>query len=200
MRRTHRSPVNSPHKGQWREALIYSLICAWISNQLSKQWWGWWFETPWRSLWRHRNDFFVCFRMRRAAEAAAQPEPVDRSRPSDGFPGLLRQEKMIGGNVCEYTHVWEVRPTPNHATTPPGGGTRDDVNLDVIAGTLKSHPGDPIYEARAAIAPPNRDPRMVCHKSDAPMYFEFDPHGNPHVCAIWPDQRHSLPWMCRMTS
>ena len=27
----HRSPVNSPHKGQWRGALIFSLICAWIN-------------------------------------------------------------------------------------------------------------------------------------------------------------------------
>ena len=28
----HQSPVNSPHKGQWRGALMFSLICAWISN------------------------------------------------------------------------------------------------------------------------------------------------------------------------
>ena len=27
----HRSPVNSPHKGQWRGALVFSLICAWIN-------------------------------------------------------------------------------------------------------------------------------------------------------------------------
>ena len=27
----HRSPVNSPHKGQWRGALLFSLICAWIN-------------------------------------------------------------------------------------------------------------------------------------------------------------------------
>ena len=27
-----RSPVNSPHKGQWRGALIFSLICAWTSG------------------------------------------------------------------------------------------------------------------------------------------------------------------------
>ena len=27
----HRSPVNSPHKGQWHGALMFSLICAWIS-------------------------------------------------------------------------------------------------------------------------------------------------------------------------
>ena len=28
----HRSPVNSPHKGQWRGALMFSLICARINN------------------------------------------------------------------------------------------------------------------------------------------------------------------------
>ena len=25
------------------------------NNRLSKQWWGWWFETPTCPLWRHRN-------------------------------------------------------------------------------------------------------------------------------------------------
>ena len=28
----HRSPVNSPHKDQWRGALMFSLICVWINN------------------------------------------------------------------------------------------------------------------------------------------------------------------------
>ena len=28
----HRSPVNSPHKDQWREALMFSLICTWING------------------------------------------------------------------------------------------------------------------------------------------------------------------------
>ena len=28
----HRSPVNSPRKGQWRGALMFSLICAWIKG------------------------------------------------------------------------------------------------------------------------------------------------------------------------
>ena len=27
-----RSPVNSPHKGQWRGALLFSLICSWING------------------------------------------------------------------------------------------------------------------------------------------------------------------------
>ena len=26
-----------------------------LNKQLSKKWWGWWFETPSRSLWRHCN-------------------------------------------------------------------------------------------------------------------------------------------------
>ena len=32
VRGIHRSPVNSPHKGQWRGALMFSLICAWIND------------------------------------------------------------------------------------------------------------------------------------------------------------------------
>ena len=31
VREIHRSPVNSPHKGQWHGALMISLICAWIN-------------------------------------------------------------------------------------------------------------------------------------------------------------------------
>ena len=31
VRGIHRSPVNSPNKGQWRGALMSSLICAWIN-------------------------------------------------------------------------------------------------------------------------------------------------------------------------
>ena len=129
VQRIHRSPVNSPHKGQWHGALMFSLICAWtngwvnnrytgalrhhrahydgfvmlwssdimlldrhddvikwkhfprywpfvrgiprtkasdtelwcfvfylrLNNRLSKQSWGWWFETLSRPLWRHHN-------------------------------------------------------------------------------------------------------------------------------------------------
>ena len=28
----HRPPVNSPHRGQWRGALMFSLICVWIND------------------------------------------------------------------------------------------------------------------------------------------------------------------------
>ena len=31
----HRSPVNSPHKGQWRGALMFFFICAWINGRVN---------------------------------------------------------------------------------------------------------------------------------------------------------------------
>ena len=49
----HRSPVISPHKGQWCGALMFSDLRP--NKQLSKQWWGWWFQTSSYPLWRHRN-------------------------------------------------------------------------------------------------------------------------------------------------
>ena len=60
--RSHQSPVNSLHKGQWRGALIFSLICVWINKRLSKQSWGWWFETLPHPLWRH--SYGCCGRWR----------------------------------------------------------------------------------------------------------------------------------------
>ena len=32
----HRSPVHSPRKGQWRGALMFSLICVWINGWVNK--------------------------------------------------------------------------------------------------------------------------------------------------------------------
>ena len=34
VRGIHRSLANSPHKGQWRGALIFSLICVWINGRV----------------------------------------------------------------------------------------------------------------------------------------------------------------------
>ena len=56
VREIHRSPVNSPHRGQWRGDLMFSLICAWINKILSKQSWGRRFETLSLPLWRHSNE------------------------------------------------------------------------------------------------------------------------------------------------
>ena len=49
----HWSPVNSPHKGQWCGALMFSLMCQ--NKRFSKQWRRWWFQMPLCSLWCHCN-------------------------------------------------------------------------------------------------------------------------------------------------
>ena len=37
VRGIHRSPVNSPHIGQWRGALMFSLICAWANGWVNNR-------------------------------------------------------------------------------------------------------------------------------------------------------------------
>ena len=37
VRGIHRSPVNSPHKGQWRGALMFSLIYIWINGWVNNR-------------------------------------------------------------------------------------------------------------------------------------------------------------------
>ena len=44
-------PVNSPHKGQWRGALMFSLICAWIN--------GWVNNREASDVRRHRDHYDV---------------------------------------------------------------------------------------------------------------------------------------------
>ena len=51
VRGIHRWPVNSPHKGQWRGALMFSLICAWIN--------GWVNNREAGDLRRHRPHYDV---------------------------------------------------------------------------------------------------------------------------------------------
>ena len=53
VRGIHRSPVDCPHKCQWRDGLVFFFI---LNKRWSKQSRRRWFETPLRSLWRHCND------------------------------------------------------------------------------------------------------------------------------------------------
>ena len=61
VRGIHRSSVNSPHKGQWLGALMFSVICAWIN--------GWENNHEAGDLRRHRAHYDVtvmeCCRMGR---------------------------------------------------------------------------------------------------------------------------------------
>ena len=37
VRGIHRCPVNSPHKGQWRGAFVFSFICVWINRWVNNR-------------------------------------------------------------------------------------------------------------------------------------------------------------------
>ena len=37
VRGIHRGPVNSPHRGQWRGAFMFSLICVWINGWVNNR-------------------------------------------------------------------------------------------------------------------------------------------------------------------
>ena len=41
------------------DAELWCFLDLRLNKRLSKQWWGWWFETPSRPLWRQRNGL-VC--------------------------------------------------------------------------------------------------------------------------------------------
>ena len=47
--RVGNSSVNSPHKGQWRGALMFSLICAWING---------WVNNREAGDWRHHRTHY----------------------------------------------------------------------------------------------------------------------------------------------
>ena len=54
------SPVNGEFPSQRPVTLSFDVFCDLrLNKQLSKQSWGWWFETPLRPLWRHCNVFIV---------------------------------------------------------------------------------------------------------------------------------------------
>ena len=51
VREIHQSPVNSPHKDQWRGVLMYSLICVWTN--------GWANNGEAAALGRHRAHYYI---------------------------------------------------------------------------------------------------------------------------------------------
>ena len=61
--RMHRSPVNSPNKGQWRGTLVFSFICAWINGWLNNRGAG--------DFRRHRAHYDVILMKRNGIEVVS---------------------------------------------------------------------------------------------------------------------------------
>ena len=66
------TPVNSPHKGQWRGALMFSLICVWINGWVNKREAG--------DVRRHRAQYDVI-----VMHGSVQSRPHTTKQPSQNL-------------------------------------------------------------------------------------------------------------------
>ena len=80
VRGIHRSPVNSPHKGQWRWAFMFSLIRAWIN--------GWLNNGEAGDLRRHRAHYDVIV-MSKEPRLTLQLIPLNGCFSIDSFVCLI---------------------------------------------------------------------------------------------------------------
>ena len=88
VRGIHRSPVNFPHNGQWREALMFSLICVWLN--------GWVNNREAGDLRRHRAHYDVIV-MSRVFDTTAN------SRVSKHINAIQRIEQRYQ----QHESVWQ---------------------------------------------------------------------------------------------
>ena len=79
-----------------------------LNKRLNKQSWGWWFETPWRSLWRHRNvmakstavDIYCFLKSTRLATLGVKPLMDIMCRISKGRKTLSEARQFYGSRTC----------------------------------------------------------------------------------------------------
>ena len=91
VRGLHRSPVNSPHKGQWRGALMFSLICARIN--------GWVNNREAGDYRRYRAHYDVIVMV-----STISVRPVTPSNTACNSKGLAT--KSIGSTGMTTCHLW----------------------------------------------------------------------------------------------
>ena len=77
----HWSPVNSPHKGQWRGALKFSLICVWIKGLVNNR------EAGDLRFYRAHYDVIVMEErmLRHTRHSTMQLDTVNSLGPSDAI-------------------------------------------------------------------------------------------------------------------
>ena len=109
VRGIHRPPVNSPHKGQWCEALIFSLICVWINGCVNnreaddfRRYWALYDVIVMHWHWISWSIYFwvmVC----RVFRTETLPEPLPKCSHLDTVERNLIEPKMFfNENRFEY--------------------------------------------------------------------------------------------------
>ena len=95
VRGIHRSPVNSPHKGQWRGVLVFFYLR--LNKQLSKQSRRRCFWPQKRSLWRHYNVFdALCESAKTAsADTSIQMDIFERWNQTSGCVSYTNRHQTV---------------------------------------------------------------------------------------------------------
>ena len=57
----HKNASISIYRKSWKSRYFDVFFDLRLDKLLSKQWWGWWFETPSHSLWRHCNGICIYY-------------------------------------------------------------------------------------------------------------------------------------------
>ena len=69
-----------------------------LNKRLSEQSWGWWFETPSRPFWRHRNDFDIF------SEVLLVGPRVLTKKVNIVLKGMSRIVNLVIGS--EFENIW----------------------------------------------------------------------------------------------
>ena len=106
-----KSPVNSPHKGQWRGALIFSLICAWIN--------GWVNNREAGDLRRHRAHYDIT-----VMGNSRLPRSSNELQWLDNDERVCRDSSPSNGQyaTCVNFYLFNTHPPiPKHCVSKLGG-------------------------------------------------------------------------------
>ena len=91
---------------------VFFHLC--MNKRLSKQSWGWWFEMPSRSLWRHRNDINgFCMIYEWCEWCVTQWKATDNSRMINKPCRFACKTKSQ--NCISHTSLWYIRQNIPHS-------------------------------------------------------------------------------------
>ena len=101
-------PVNSPHKGQWRGALMFSLICTWINGWVNNR------EAGDFRRYRANVDVTLMYLWMPWFEFISVNEGIPRYLPGFVKPNgwliidewLRGKTLIVGGQIEWLTHYW----------------------------------------------------------------------------------------------
>ena len=102
VRGIHRSPVNSPHKGQWRGSLMFSLICTWMN--------GWVNNREAGDLRRHRSHYdvkVICVLWAHASSHCRKiiPAWISNHMPSEVWDEIHYPFSLCNSGIIKKFHI-----------------------------------------------------------------------------------------------